>query len=147
MNTTFQILFITPYHNCIINPAENKTKISTNERHKTMKEPTKNIRIFLTCIALVLFIFGINNNVFAQEVLGSSVDFESSPYVEITEQETSASHTEERTDAWSFGAFPIIFYSDETRLAGGAGVQAVHKTESEQHSSTIGLIAFISTLC
>jgi len=62
--------------------------------------------------------------------------------VGIAEQDTSAFQAEKQTDAWDFGAFPIIFYSDETRLAGGAGVQAVHKTESEQHSSTIGLIGF-----
>ncbi len=107
-----------------------------------MKEPTKNIRQFFPYIALVLLIIGINSNVLAQQVLGSSVGSEFSRYVEITEQDTSVSHTEKQADAWSFGAFPIIFYSDETRLAGGAGVQAVYKTESEKHSSTIGLIAF-----
>jgi len=107
-----------------------------------MKETTKNIRQFLPYIALVLLIIRINSNVLAQQITGSSVGLESSPYVGIAEQDTSASHAEKQTDAWSFGAFPIIFYSDETRLAGGAGVQAVHKTESEQHSSTIGLIAF-----
>ena len=107
-----------------------------------MNEPIKNIRKCFPYISLALLIIVINNIVLAQQVLGSSVGSESSPYVVIAEQDTSVSHTEKRIDAWSFGAFPIIFYSDETRLAGGAGVQVVNQTESEQHSSTIGLIAF-----
>ena len=107
-----------------------------------MKKPTKIIRQFFQYTALALLLIGINSNVLARQLLGSSVGSESSPFVEIAEQDTSASHAEKRTNAWSFGAFPILFYSDETRLAGGAGVQAVYKRESEQHSSTIGLIAF-----
>ncbi len=107
-----------------------------------MKEANKIIRKIFPYIASALLIIGINSNVFAQQVFGSSVGSASSRYVKISEQDTSVSHTEKRAGAWSFGAFPIIFYSDETRLAGGAGVQAVYETESEQHSSTIGLIAF-----
>jgi hypothetical protein len=107
-----------------------------------MKEPTKIMKQFSPDLVVILLIISINSMVHAQQLFGLSVGSESSRHMEITAQDTSASHPEQRTDGWSFGAFPIIFYSDETRLAGGAGVQAVYKRESEQHSSTIGLIAF-----
>jgi hypothetical protein len=38
------------------------------------------------------------------------------------------------------GAFPIIFYSDETGIAGGGGLQAVFNTKSEHYVSSDGLM-------
>ena len=40
------------------------------------------------------------------------------------------------------GAYPVIFYSDRTRMAGGVGSQFVFEGQTEQQSSSISLIAF-----
>ncbi|MEE9464177.1 MAG: BamA/TamA family outer membrane protein [Candidatus Neomarinimicrobiota bacterium] len=40
------------------------------------------------------------------------------------------------------GAFPVIFYSDQTRMALGGGAQVVFKGQSENQTSSIGLLAF-----
>lgn len=44
----------------------------------------------------------------------------------------------------SFGGFPIIFYSDQTSLAGGGGAQIVFSEDSERQTSAIMLLAFIT---
>ncbi|MFC1481678.1 BamA/TamA family outer membrane protein [Candidatus Neomarinimicrobiota bacterium] len=40
------------------------------------------------------------------------------------------------------GAFPVIFYSDQTRMAAGGGAQIVFEGQSENQTSSIGLLAF-----
>ena len=40
------------------------------------------------------------------------------------------------------GAFPVIFYSDETRLAGGGGAQVMFGEQNERFSSSAGLMGF-----
>jgi hypothetical protein len=62
-----------------LNLLENKIIFLVNERDETMKEANKNVRQFFPCIALALLIIEINSNIFAQQVLGSSVGSESSP--------------------------------------------------------------------
>lgn len=42
------------------------------------------------------------------------------------------------------GGFPVFFYSDETRFAGGGGAQVMFKGESERFSSTVGLLSFVT---
>ena len=42
------------------------------------------------------------------------------------------------------GGFPVIFYSDETRFAGGGGAQVMFSGESERFSSTLGLMSFLT---
>lgn len=49
---------------------------------------------------------------------------------------------EETQKKYDIGAFPVIFFSDETRLACGAGIQVVHRGQAEQHSSSIAIIGF-----
>jgi outer membrane protein assembly factor BamA len=65
----------------------------------------------------------------------------------ITEEELCRSDTvtqklKTKSRSWSIGAFPIFFYTDETKLAGGAGIQIVYPGKSERHSSAIGVIGF-----
>ena len=107
-----------------------------------MKKPTRNIRRFFPCFILCLLLTGISSDVLAQQVIGLSVGYESSPYAKIAEQDTSAPDLKNRESSWSIGGFPVIFYSDETRWAGGAGVQIVCEGQSERHSSSIGIIGF-----
>jgi hypothetical protein len=48
----------------------------------------------------------------------------------------------EEQEKYSIGVFPVIFYSDETRLAGGAAAQVVYGGPSRRYSSSIGMIGF-----
>jgi len=43
---------------------------------------------------------------------------------------------------WSFAAFPLMFYSDETRIALGGGTQVMIGGEDERFSSSMGLMGF-----
>ena len=63
-------------------------------------------------------------------------------YTKIGRQDTITQASTAKQRSWNIGAFPIIFYTDETRLAGGAGVQIVYPGKSESHSSAIGVIGF-----
>ena len=61
--------------------------------------------------------------------------------VEISEQDNDSQNSG-TLKSHSFGAFPIFFYTDETRLAGGIGVQVVYPGKSVRRSSTVGMIGF-----
>ncbi|MBL7073982.1 BamA/TamA family outer membrane protein [candidate division KSB1 bacterium] len=107
-----------------------------------MKTAVKNIGNIFPYFVFCLLIFRVNSNGYAQQVIGLSLDYESSPIIEPTEQDTSAHDMENQESSPGIGAFPVIFYSDQTRWAGGAGVQLVFRGQSEQQSSTIGILAF-----
>ena len=57
-------------------------------------------------------------------------------------QNTGKDKKESQERTRDIGAFPIIFYTDETRLAGGAGVYVIYQGKATQHSSSIGLLGF-----
>lgn len=44
----------------------------------------------------------------------------------------------------SVGAFPVLFYSDETRIAAGGGAQVMMGGDDERFSSSVGLMAFVT---
>jgi hypothetical protein len=46
----------------------------------------------------------------------------------------SLKSSEKKQKMYSIGAYPVIFYTDETRLAGGAAAQVVHGGQSERYS-------------
>jgi outer membrane protein assembly factor BamA len=54
----------------------------------------------------------------------------------------SLKSSEKNQKKYSIGAYPVIFYTDETRLAGGAAAQVVHRARSERYSSSLGIIGF-----
>ncbi len=67
---------------------------------------------------------------------------ESLTYTKISAQDTVIQPSRTKQNSWNFGAFPIFFYTDETKLAGGAGIQIVYPGKSERYSSSIGIIGF-----
>jgi len=97
--------------------------------------------MFLLYVFLCLFLSGIISNGLAIQPSSFSVE-DSFQHKEIITQDTSASSAADQFSSWNVGAFPIIFYSDETRLAGGAGVQLVNKAKFKIKSSSIGIIGF-----
>ena len=86
-----------------------------------MRNPNKNIRTFLPYFVVWLLLMGISNTLLAQKGVELSSDYRSVQNTEIAEQDTSKFDLEK--GSWNIGAFPVIFYSDETRLAGGAGAR------------------------
>ncbi|MCE5251612.1 outer membrane protein assembly factor [bacterium] len=60
---------------------------------------------------------------------------------EIQESATTQTLMENKS---SVGAFPVMFYSDETRFAAGGGAQVMMGGESERFSSSFGLMAFVT---
>ena len=97
--------------------------------------------MFPLVIVLGLFLAGIISDVLAKPAKNFPVE-DSSWRNEITAPDTNAATLEKQSGSWKVGGFPIIFYSDETRWAGGAGVQWVRQTKSKKHSSSIGIIGF-----
>jgi hypothetical protein len=57
-------------------------------------------------------------------------------------QDTNKEKKETNGRIRNIGAFPIIFYTDETRFAGGAGLYVIYQGKSKRHSSSIGLLGF-----
>lgn len=82
-----------------------------------MKQITK---IITTILALLLFIQIVSAN-----------------QIQDTLQTQEGSQNKKQ-----IGGFPLIFYSDETRIAVGGGVQVMFGGESERFSSTVGLMSF-----
>jgi outer membrane protein assembly factor BamA len=79
---------------------------------------------------------------YSNENNNSSICHEGLIFITSDEQDTFALNSNTESSSWKIGAFPIIFYTDETRLAGGAGIMLVQPGRSEATSSAIGLIGF-----
>ena len=52
--------------------------------------------------------------------------------------------TQENESPWNFGGFPIIFYSEETRWAFGAGGQIVHQRPEDPFASGVAIGLYYS---
>ena len=63
-------------------------------------------------------------------------------HAKIGGQDTAIQKSKAKSTSPSIGAFPIFFYTDETRLAGGAGMQIVYPGKYEHHTSAIGVVGF-----
>lgn len=85
------------------------------------------IRYFFLCFLII----GLNSQSYGQK------EMESPQLTQSVDPDTS-----EQENGPGFGAFPVIFYSDQTRLAGGGGAKIVFGGPSEHQSSSIGVVAF-----
>ncbi|MFC1508985.1 BamA/TamA family outer membrane protein [Candidatus Omnitrophota bacterium] len=65
-----------------------------------------------------------------------------SKIVSADQTQDSAQIQEKSQNKRQVGAFPVVFYSDETKLAGGGAAQIVFGDESERFSSSVGVIGF-----
>ena len=106
-----------------------------------MKKAIKNIKEFSMSFILCLMLLGSPSIVFAQQRTVLSSSRIHSFNFDFNEQKSSLDVNIQKRSR-SIGWFPIIFYSDETRWAGGAGIQVVYPGQSEKYSSSIGLIGF-----
>lgn len=61
--------------------------------------------------------------------------------IEITPQDTSASYVKDQLSSWNVGAFPIIFYSDETRWAASVSNTASLLSTNQQAEFTAGIVS------
>jgi len=87
-----------------------------------------------------IFISGSCCNAYAQENAAETFSGESA--LTVQEIDSVKGKTAMADSTWNIGWFPVIFYSNETRLAGGGGVQLVKKGYTERHASSIGIIAY-----
>ncbi len=65
-----------------------------------------------------------------------------SKIVSADQNQNSVKAPEEPQNKRKIGAIPVIFYSDETKLAGGSAAQVIFGGQSERFSSSVGVIGF-----
>jgi len=75
-----------------------------------MKNSTKQRRLFCYFILSILFYLILGTNVFGQDVMGISFNYETFPSVNLADPKTNAKDLKIQTDSWSMGAaFPLMF--------------------------------------
>ncbi len=87
-----------------------------------------------------MFISGSGYDAYTQE--NPAETFSKEPVLTAQESDSGKAGSAKTDSTWNIGWFPVIFYSTETRLAGGGGVQLVKRGYTERHASSIGLIAY-----
>lgn len=102
--------------------SDNQTRHYLVKTHFSGKEITmKNIQRLISLTIMIMIVLHV---------------FQAGAAERKSEPETLLKNT------WSVGAFPVMFYSDETRTAFGGGSQVMFGEEGERFSSSLGLMAF-----
>jgi len=91
---------------------------------------------------LLIFLSGTSNKAFTQESTENSIRSESTQITEYAESDSIVLDSVKSDSTWKIGWFPVIFYSNETKWAGGSGIQLVKKGYTQRHSSSIGVLGF-----
>jgi outer membrane protein assembly factor BamA len=99
-----------------------------DRNNSTMIKATKKRDYIPYLIAIFIYMTGILETYPAQATAGAEAD--------------SPQSSEQNQNKRQIAFFPVFFYSDETRLAGGGGLQVVHNKQPERRSSTTGIIGF-----
>ncbi len=91
-----------------------------------------------------LFVQPINGSVAAQSLGTVSENLEVTRDSVTLKENASIQQVPENEGPWSFGGFPIIFFSAETRWAFGAGAQFIYKEPTDRLASAVRSALFYS---
>ena len=107
-----------------------------------MKQIIKKKKTIFPGTMLCFLIFGMNNNGHAQSVY----DLPTGPELSISKGQSERDFSDDAADSTkgfpSFGAFPVLFSSEQTGFAGGGGAQITFKKPKDQKASALSLLAF-----